>query len=165
MEEQELKLIRELADREAIRDLMYRYGRGVDSVNLEAVLATFDDPSNLVVQSGSGNPERHDGRKAVEDFYKARAVHNKTNRLIRHRYKNPLIELNGDTATASVYWDEIREEANTLIQAGGTYFDKLRRTKDGWKFSERLIRLAYRVKLARNTDEAIKAGDLVLPPL
>ncbi len=60
MEAQELKLIRELADREAIRDLMYRYGRGVDSVNLEAVLATFDDPSNLVVQTGSGNPERHD---------------------------------------------------------------------------------------------------------
>jgi len=165
MEAQELKLIRELADREAIRDLMYRYGRGVDSVNLEAVLATFDDPSNLVVQAGSGNPQRHDGRKAVEEFYQARAVHNKTNRLIRHRYKNPLIELNGDTASASVYWDEIREENNTLIQAGGTYFDKLRRTKDGWKFSERLIKLAYRVKLARNTDEAIKAGDVDLPPL
>jgi 3-phenylpropionate/cinnamic acid dioxygenase small subunit len=165
MEAQESKLIRELADREAIRDLMYRYGRAVDSVNLAGVLATFDDPSNLVVQSGSGNQDRHDGRKAVEDFYKAREINNKTNRLLRHRYKNPLIELNGDVATASVYWDEIREEGNQLIQAGGTYFDKLRRTKDGWKFSERLIRLAYRIKLARNTDEAIKAGDLVLPPL
>lgn len=165
MEAQEAKLIRELADREAIRDLMYRYGRAVDSVNLEGVLATFDNPSNLVVQSGSGPQQRHDGRKAVEDFYKARAEYNKTNRLIRHRYKNPLIELEGDTATASVYWDEIREENNTLIQAGGTYFDKLRRTKDGWKFSERLIRLAYRIKLARNTDEAIKAGDVILHPL
>jgi hypothetical protein len=165
MEEQDLKLIRELADREAIRELMYRYGRAVDSVNLEGVLATFDDPSNLVVQSGSGPLNRHDGRKAVEHFYQARAVNNKTNRLIRHRYKNPLIELNGDTATASVYWDEIREENNTLIQAGGTYFDQLRRTRDGWKFSERLIKLAYRIKLARNTDEAIKARDLDLPPL
>jgi 3-phenylpropionate/cinnamic acid dioxygenase small subunit len=165
MEEQDLKLIRELADREAIRDLMYRYGRGVDSVNLEAVLATFDDPSNLVVQSGSGPLDRHDGRKAVEAFYQGRAVYNKTNRLIRHRYKNPLIELNGDTATASVYWDEIREENNTLIQAGGTYFDKLRRTNSGWKFAERRIRLAYRFKIARNTDEAIKAGDVVLAPL
>ncbi|HEV3109408.1 MAG TPA: nuclear transport factor 2 family protein [Candidatus Binataceae bacterium] len=165
MEVQETKLIRDLADREAIRDLMYRYGRGVDSVNLEAVLATFDDPSNLIVQSGGGNQERHEGRKAVEAFYQGRAIHNKTNRLIRHRYKNPLIELAGDTATASVYWDEIREENNNLIQAGGTYFDKLRRTKDGWKFSERLIRLAYRFKIARNTDEAIKAGDVFLPPL
>lgn len=53
MEAQELQLIHDLADREAIRDVMYRYGRGVDSVNLEAVLATFDDPSNLVVQSGA----------------------------------------------------------------------------------------------------------------
>jgi 3-phenylpropionate/cinnamic acid dioxygenase small subunit len=165
MDEQDVKLIRELADREAIRDLMYRYGRGVDSVNLEAVLATFDDPSNLVVQSGSGPLDRHDGRKAVEEFFKGRAVYNKTNRLIRHRYKNPLIELNGDTAIASVYWDEIREENNTLIQAGGTYFDKLRRTSSGWKFAERHIRLAYRFKIARNTDEAIKAGDVVLPAL
>jgi SnoaL-like domain len=165
MEAQEAKLIRELADREAIRDLMYRYGRGVDSVNLDAVLATFDAPSNLIVQSGSGTQERHEGRKAVEAFYQARAIHNKTNRLIRHRYKNPLIELGGDTATASVYWDEIREENNNLIQAGGTYFDKLRRTRDGWKFSERLIRLAYRFKIARNTDEAIKAGDVFLAPL
>jgi hypothetical protein len=164
MEAQEAKLIRELADREAIRDLMYRYGRGVDSVNLEMVLSTFDDPSSLIIQSGSGPQERHEGRQAVEAFYQARAVYNKTNRLIRHRYKNPLIELAGDTATASVYWDEIREEQNTLIQAGGTYFDKLRRTSDGWKFSERLIRLAYRVKLARNTDEAIGAGDVVLAP-
>jgi hypothetical protein len=165
VEAQEAKLIRELADREAIRDLMYRYGRGVDSVNLEMVLSTFDDPSSLIIQTGSGPQERHEGRKAVEVFYQGRAVHNKTNRLIRHRYKNPLIELSGDTATASVYWDEIREENNTLIQAGGTYFDKLRRTRDGWKFSERLIRLAYRIKLARNTDEAIKAGDVLLAPL
>ena len=165
MEAQELKLIRELADREAIRDLMYRYGRGVDSVNLEAVLATFDDPSNLVVQSGSGPQERHDGRKAVEDFYKARAVHNKTNRLIRHRYKNPLIELNGDTATASVYWDEIREENN---QSHPGRWDVLRQAaphQGRMEVSGRLIKLAYRVKLARNTDEAIKAGDLILPPL
>lgn len=164
MEAQEAKLIRELADREAIRDLMYRYGRGVDSVNLEMVLSTFDDPSNLIVESGSGTQERHEGRKAVETFYQGRAVYNKTNRLIRHRYKNPLIELDGDSASASVYWDEIREENNTLIQAGGTYFDKLRR-HDGWKFSERRIRLAYRFKITRNTDEAIKAGDVVLPPL
>jgi 3-phenylpropionate/cinnamic acid dioxygenase small subunit len=164
MAEQESKLIRELADREAIRDLMYRYGRGVDSVNLEAVLAVFDDPSSLVVQAGDA-PQRHDGRKAVEAFFAARAVNNKTNRLLRHRYKNPLIELNGDFATASVYWDEIREENNILIQAGGTYFDKLRRTRDGWRFQERLIKLAYRVKLVRNSDEAIAAGDLFLAPL
>jgi len=164
MEAQESKLIRELADREAIRDLIYRYGRGVDSVNLEMVLSTFDDPSNVIIESGSETQQRHEGRKAVETFYQSREVYNKTNRLIRHRYKNPLIELSGDTATASVYWDEIREENNTLIQAGGTYFDKLRRTKDGWKFSERRIRLAYRFKIARNTDEAIKAGDVSLPP-
>jgi 3-phenylpropionate/cinnamic acid dioxygenase small subunit len=165
MDDRDLKLIGELADREAIRDLMYRYGRGVDSVNLEAVLATFDDPSNLVIQSGNGPLDRHDGRRAVEEFYKGRAINNKTNRLIRHRYKNPLIELSGDSATASVYWDEIREENNTLIQAGGTYFDKLRRTPSGWKFAERHIRLAYRFKIARNTDEAIKAGDVTLHPL
>jgi 3-phenylpropionate/cinnamic acid dioxygenase small subunit len=164
MQEQESKLIRELADREAIRDLMYRYGRAVDSVNLHGVLAVFDDPSSLVVQAGSA-PERHDGRKAVEEFFAGRAAYNKTNRLIRHRYKNPLIELNGDFATASVYWDEIREENNTLIQAGGTYFDKLRRTGDGWKFQERLIKLAYRIRLVRNSDEAIAAGDLFLAPL
>ncbi len=164
MEAQEAKLIRELADREAIRDLMYRYGRGVDSVNLEMVLSTFDDPSSLIIQSGSGPQQRHEGRKAVEAFYQARAIYNQTNRLIRHRYKNPLIELSGDTATASVYWDEIREEQNTLIQAGGTYFDKLRRTGDGWKFTQRLIRLAYRVKLVRNTDEAVAAGDVELAP-
>src|ERR1700730_8654868 len=122
MEAQEAKLIRELADREAIRDLMYRYGRGVDSVNLDAVLATFDDPSNLIVQSGSGTQERHEGRKAVEAFYQARAVHNKTNRLIRHRYKNPLIELAGDAASSGVYWDKIREDSTNLIQASRTYF-------------------------------------------
>jgi SnoaL-like domain len=164
MDAQESKLVRELADREAIRELMYRYGRGVDTVDLEAVLATFDDPSNLIIESGGGPQERHEGRQAVEAFYQARAVYNKTNRLVRHRYKNPLIELAGDTATASVYWDEIREEKNTLIQAGGIYFDRLRRTAGGWKFSERRIRLTYRVNLARNTDEAIKAGDVFLPP-
>ena len=166
MEAQEQKLIRELADREAIRDAMYRYGRGVDSVNLQAVLAVFDDPSSVVIQpAGSAEPVRHDGRKAVEAFFTQRAANNKTNRLIRHRYKNPLIELNSDFATASVYWDEIREENNELILAGGTYFDKLHRTADGWKFQERFIRLAYRIRLMANSDEAIKAGNLYLAPI
>jgi len=96
----ELALLRELADREAIRDLMYRYGRAVDAVDLEGVLVVFDDPSSVVIQFGSPVPERHAGRHAVEAYFTARAAGNKSSRLIRHRYKNPLIELHGDSATA-----------------------------------------------------------------
>ena len=96
----ELALPRELADREAIRDLMCRYRRAVDAVDLEGVLVVFDDPSSVVIQFGSPVPERHDGRHAVEAYFTARAAGNKSSRLIRHRYKNPLIELHGDSATA-----------------------------------------------------------------
>jgi len=162
MDAHELTLLRDIADREAIRDLMYRYGRAVDSVDLAGVLAVFDDPCSVVIQFASPVPERPDGRHAVEAYFTARAAGNKHSRLIRHRYKNPLIELHGDSATASVYWDEIREVDNERVQCGGTYYDKLRCTADGWRFQERLVKVAYRLKVLRDADAAIRVGDLFL---
>jgi ketosteroid isomerase-like protein len=162
MDAHALTLLRELADREALRDLMYRYGRAVDSVDLAGVLAVFDDPCSVLIQFGSPVPERHEGRAAVEAYFTARAAGNTHSRLIRHRYKNPLIELHGDSATASVYRDEIREVDNELIQCGGTYYETLRRTADGWRFQERVVKVAYRVKLVRDAAAAIRAGDLSL---
>jgi ketosteroid isomerase-like protein len=53
----ESQKIRELLDREQIREAFNRYAFGVDSSDAEAVLSVFDDPCTLITQQ-PGKPPR-----------------------------------------------------------------------------------------------------------
>ena len=57
-----------------------------------------------------------------------------------HLVLNPVIDVDGDTATAKSTWGFVtRSETDTpVLLMLGTYYDELRRTADGWKFSRRV---------------------------
>ena len=57
-----------------------------------------------------------------------------------HLVMNPVIDVDGDTATAKSNWAFVtRSETDAPVFAMlGTYYDELRRTADGWKFSRRV---------------------------
>jgi SnoaL-like domain len=83
-------------------------------------------------------------------------------KLLRHRITDNLIKVEGDRADARLYWDEIREQNGQLILGGGIYFDKLRRTGDGWKFTERHAMATYWITLIENV--AAHAARILLAP-
>ena len=161
MDTNDVKLLRELADREKIRQAIYRYALGVDHSDPQGVLSTFDDPCNLITYRGPGKPpKRYEGRAAVERFYNKAVINDM--KLLRHRISSHLIELNGDEANARVYWDEIREQEGKIILGGGVYFDILRRVGDQWKFRERTAYSTYWITLIDKLEE--QAANVLLGP-
>ena len=57
-----------------------------------------------------------------------------------HLVLNPVIDVDGDTATASSTWGYVtRDDADApVLLMLGRYLDRLRRTPDGWRFSRRV---------------------------
>lgn len=148
MDEHELRHLREYLDREQIRETFNRYAFGVDSSDPEAVLSLFDDPCTLITQQPGKAPRRYEGRAAVERFFNKGLINDL--KLLRHRITDNLIKVEGDRAETRLYWDEIREQSGQLILGGGIYFDKLRRTGGGWKFTERHAMTTYWIPLIEN---------------
>jgi ketosteroid isomerase-like protein len=160
MDERELRQMREYVDREQIRETFNRYALGVDSSDPEAVLSVFDDPCTLITQQPGKPPKRYEGRAAVERFFNRGLINDL--KLLRHRITDNLIKVKGDRADARLYWDEIREQDNQLILGGGIYFDKLRRTSDSWKLTERHAMTTYWITLIN--DVAGEASRILLAP-
>jgi hypothetical protein len=156
-------VLQDLLDREEIKELIYQYGRGVDDLRPEMVLSCFDSPCAVECPLAWGKETvRHEGREQVEAFFAQRATSNAESRFLRHRYNNPIIEVDGDNASNTVYWDEYRELNNQFLLGGGIYRDKLRRTPGGWRFTERVMKPTYLLYLVDGVDEAIRSGKLML---
>src|SRR5689334_13690338 len=162
MDANDEKKLREVLDREQIREALNRYAFGVDSSDAEAVLSVFDDPCTLIASMPGKPARRYEGRAAVERFFN-KAVNNDF-KLLRHRITDNVIKVDGDRADARLYWDEIREQNGQLILGGGIYFDKLRRVGDGWKFTERYAMTTHWITLIEDVDEQALATRILLAP-
>ena len=53
---------------------------------------------------------------------------------MRHWNNNHVIDIDGDTATATVYFVVVFAGPDARLGPSGCYFDQLRRTADGWRF-------------------------------
>ena len=135
------RMVRRLADIEAIRQLKYRYcglcDAGYDADPL-ADLFTAD-----AVWDG-GPIGTHEGREAIRRFFQG-----SPNRVpwALHMVTNPIIEVDGDSATGQWYlWEPLVYALPGGEQAwwmSARYDDRYRRTPDGWKFE----RVAITMKL------------------
>ncbi len=67
MMEESLTLLKELVDKEQIRDLVHRYCWAVDKGTLPDVMALFHDSSTLILAPG----KRYEGKAEVERWYDA----------------------------------------------------------------------------------------------
>lgn len=122
------------ADRDAIRHLLAQYtysgdrGRVADLAACFAAHGTIEYPGTsatgpaaiaAALSSGPANPART---------------------FVRHHTANPLIEVQGDTATARSYF---AVTSNNGPDHSGTYSDRLVRTAEGWRFAHRLVRVDW----------------------
>jgi hypothetical protein len=128
----------------AIQQLLHRYCFVVDSGTPDEIASLFHETATLVPVY-SGEPPCK-GRAAIREWYAAydRNFRSKVEHL-RHCVTNPLIDLQGNEATARCYLtaDSISKKHGVPNTALGRYVDRL--VKDGgrWFFQERQIHLSY----------------------
>ena len=87
------RLLRELVDKEAIRELVHRYCWAVDRGEFQDVMALFHDACDLIV---SPPGRRREGRAAVERWY-GRYMRHRLG-VLRHLIHNQVITLDGERA-------------------------------------------------------------------
>lgn len=123
----------ELADREAIRECMFRYCRGIDRNDPELVLSAY----------WPGAMDYHTGfTGTVEEFVEWAMPRMAAMEQAMHLIANSLIEIDGSTAKVETYmWavavipgDDPRQMVST-----GRYLDKFEKRDDEWRIAERTV--------------------------
>jgi hypothetical protein len=132
---QELRLVREelrrLQDREAITDCLYRYSRGLDRHDEEALYSVYH--ADAVDDHGSflGRPE--------EFVPWAHALHETKWVAHTHFITNPRIELDGNIAHVESYVLFVlrRRDGEGVDLGGGRYLDRFERRDGEWRIAAR----------------------------
>jgi hypothetical protein len=124
------------ADRDAIRDLLARYTYNGDRGRVSELAACFAADGMLEYP---GNTAMGPEEIAVA-LSGGTGTRNPALSFLRHHITNPLIEVDGDTASARSYFT-----VHTDIgpDHSGTYSDRLVRTPTGWRFAHRLVRVDW----------------------
>jgi len=125
--------LQRLADRQAIHDLVLRYCRGIDRMDLEAVRACYEP----------GGLDHHTGFSGDRDAFVAwvgEAIARFDGTM--HVVANHLAEPEGDEARAETYgvayhWGTPSEDPRLNFASAFRYVDRLRRHDDGWLIQER----------------------------
>lgn len=125
-----------LKAREAITDLLYRYAELIDA-------GDFDGVGHLLGRASFGGPRT----PAVTGAQNIAALFAMTTRRFecgtprtRHLVLNPIVEVDGDTATARSTFCVVQATDRIPLQpiAVGRYYDRFARDDDGWHFTERV---------------------------
>jgi hypothetical protein len=124
----------ELADREAIRDCLYRYSRGVDRCDEEALRSAYWPDAHDDHLSFSGTRE--------ELIAWSMPILRSMDQSM-HMIANILIRIDGATADVESYYYGIHRvshegQARDSIGAG-RYLDRFERRDDEWRIARRLV--------------------------
>lgn len=121
-------------DRIEILDLLARYTYNGDRGRIDALAACFADEGTLEFPGNNGT-----GPAGVAAALTG-GERNPAIGFVRHHITNPLIELDGDHATARSYFTVT---SNNGPDHSGTYDDRLVRTAAGWRFAHRRVRIDW----------------------
>ena len=132
-------MLRELADREAIRDLACRYAHHVWQKQGAAAARLFTADGAM----DTGEPPVLRGRAALLEAYE-RMLHDGH---FQPFVSNHVISLAGDEASGTCYLDlRATAEGRSLI-GSGYYEDRYRRVDGEWKFRSRKLHLSWLVPI------------------
>lgn len=124
--------VRELWDREAIRQCVHRYARGVDRFDRDLIASAFhpdclDEHGKFVGTPGE-----------FVDW--ALNQHEKSHLCHQHCLLNHTCELDGDTAHAETYFMfvSMNRQGKPLTLGGGRYVDRLEKRDGEWRIAARV---------------------------
>lgn len=127
------------ADRDAIRDLLARYTYHGDRGRIEQLAACFAMDGTIEYP---GTLAR--GRAAIVAALTS-GERNPAITFVRHHITNPLIELDGEAATARSYF---AVHSDNGPDHSGTYDDRLVRIAEGWRFAHRRVRIDWQSEVS-----------------
>ncbi|MGE0679599.1 MAG: nuclear transport factor 2 family protein [Candidatus Binatia bacterium] len=151
-------LLKELVDREKIRELLHRYCWAVDKGTLFEVIELFHDPCTLILAPG----KRYEGTAAVQRWYEV-YLQNRME-VLRHLIHNQVIAIDDDTATSKSYFDAVGDLKGESITVAGYYEDRLQRVEGKWKFAEKIIRLDFLVPINEGWGGKKRIKRSLVPP-
>ena len=125
-------MLRQLLDIEQIKQLKYRYFRGIDTADAETLGAVFTEDARIDLRGGSYRCQ-FDGKAAILDFLSS-AFHNES--AACHQGHHPEIEITGaDTATGTWYLQDVFIDFSRDIVTRGSafYHDRYQRVDGTWK--------------------------------
>ena len=128
--------LRRLEDGDAVWRLFMTYKEHLDQRNFKAYASLFTDDAVWI-----GNLGKCQGPAQIEDMLmKTLEGFPSDHERAHHLVLNPVIDVDGDTALAKSNWAFVTrsETDGPVLSMLGTYYDELRRTEDGWKFSRRV---------------------------
>ena len=144
-------LLRELADREAIRHLVPAYCRAVDRRDF-ALLRTLYHPEAI-----DDHTPYYCG--PASEFIAQLPQIMAVNRVTSHQITNLLVQLDGDCAEGEVgvlaYHLMETESGPVDFLVGGRYLDHYVRSADGWQFMRRKIVLDWSDRKPSGFDPAV----------
>jgi ketosteroid isomerase-like protein len=122
-------------DIEQIRRLVHEYSRAIDTFLLADVVGTFTDDA-VWDMSALGAPEASGIENVRASF--AALIDNLT--ACCHFTTNHLVDVDGDTATGTVYCHAFAIGADgSRVENLILYTDRYTRTAGGWKFQRRAV--------------------------
>jgi 3-phenylpropionate/cinnamic acid dioxygenase small subunit len=128
-----------MTERDEVIDLLASYCRAVDDRELDKLWRLFDANCEYTFVDGA---VAH-GIGEIREMLGGRIAG-----AIRHRHilTNSILEIDGDTATATSDWYLIKPAAGQAwdIEGAGYYQDEMRRSPVGWVFTRRHISPAPR---------------------
>lgn len=147
--------LRALRDREEILELAARYQRACDGGWDHPTHADPDLLASLFTEDGEylvGEPPAASGRAAV----RARFVELQAIPWIIHYLANPIVAVDGDTATAEVkgFVRLIDDHGDRLLH--GAYHGHFARTAEGWRFQSWVFKSAFTPTDRAGSVEAVR---------
>jgi ketosteroid isomerase-like protein len=133
------RILRELADREAIRDLARRYAHYVWQKKIAAAVDLFSEDGEM--DTGEAPPLR--GRAALLEAYQRMLGDARFQPFVH----NHVIDLAGDEASGICYLDLRAVQEGRSMIGSGYYEDRYRRVAGEWKFQSRKLQMDWLVPL------------------
>jgi hypothetical protein len=125
-------MVQELWDRDAIRDCVARYCRGVDRFDKAMILSAFHPDALDEHGKFVGNPQE------FVDW--ALDQHGRSHLSHQHCMLNHRCEIDGDTAHAETYFMfvSMNRQGKPLTMGGGRYVDRMERRDGRWAIAARV---------------------------
>ena len=146
--------VKELLDREHIRDTLYRYASCIDVKDWEGLKGVFADEAAITMVGGAQ-------AKGPEEIAKYIAHRCRKREWQHHLLSVYHIDIKGDEASALTYHTSHQKTAGKpehILQLVARYRDRLRRIDGHWKIVEKNMELGWYEERLR-----VSGGDLMAP--
>lgn len=128
--------LRHLEDIQEIKRLRMMYHRYINEEQFDRVASLYTPDAHL----DFGPIARADGTAQIDAMYRSLPANVE---IVKQFIHNHLVEVHGDEATGLAYLDARYGKEGESLMVAARFEEKYRRTADGWKISETIVRVWF----------------------